>query len=95
MIQRMNKSDLISNIFQDIDSLNKSDIGLGVNQILEIISFSLQKKDRVEIRGFGTFSTRKRKKRIARNPSLGSAVIVKEKYHPYFRASKSLKLRVK
>tara|TARA_Y100001970_G_scaffold287736_1_gene413113 strand:+ start:2572 stop:2847 length:276 start_codon:yes stop_codon:yes gene_type:complete len=91
----MNKSDLISNIFQDIDSLNKSDIGLGVNQILEIISFSLQKKDRVEIRGFGTFSTRKRKKRIARNPSLGSAVIVKEKYYPYFRASKSLKLRVK
>ena len=91
----MNKSDLISNVFQNIDSLNKSDIDLGVNEILEIISSSLEKKRRVEVRGFGTFSVRKRNKRIGRDPSSGSSVVVMQKYHPYFRASKSLKLKVK
>ena len=91
----MNKSDLISNVFQNIDSLNKSDIDLGVNEILEIISCSLEKRLRVEVRGFGTFSVRKRNKRIGRDPSSGSSVVVMQKYHPYFRASKSLKLKVK
>tara|TARA_B100000427_G_scaffold60818_2_gene47877 strand:+ start:4580 stop:4855 length:276 start_codon:yes stop_codon:yes gene_type:complete len=91
----MNKSDLISNVFQNIDSLNKSDIDLGVNEILEIISSSLEKRLRVEVRGFGTFSVRKRNKRIGRDPSSGSSVVVMQKYHPYFRASKSLKLKVK
>ena len=91
----MNKSDLISNVFQNIDSLNKSDIDLGVNEILEIISSSLEKRGRVEVRGFGTFSVRKRNKRIGRDPSSGSSVVVMQKYHPYFRASKSLKLKVK
>ena len=95
MTLKMNKSDLISNVFQNIDSLNKSDIDLGVNEILEIISSSLEKRLRVEVRGFGTFSVRKRNKRIGRDPSSGSSVVVMQKYHPYFRASKSLKLKVK
>ncbi len=95
MTLKMNKSDLVSNVFQNINSLNKSDIDLGVNEILEIISSSLEKRRRVEVRGFGTFSVRKRNKRIARDPSSGSSVVVMKKYHPYFRASKSLKLKVK
>ena len=91
----MNRSDLVTKVFQNIDSLNKNDIELGINKILEVISSSLEKKNRIEIRGFGTFSTRKRERRIARNPSSGSSVVVMEKYHPYFRASKSLKMKVK
>tara|TARA_B100001029_G_C14847325_1_gene331718 strand:+ start:416 stop:691 length:276 start_codon:yes stop_codon:yes gene_type:complete len=91
----MNKSDLVTKVFQNIDSLNKNDIELGINQILEVISSSLEKKNRIEIRGFGTFSTRNRERRIGRNPSSGSSVVVMEKYHPYFRASKSLKMKVK
>ena len=90
----MNKSDLISNIFQDIDSLNKTDIGLGVNQILEIISFSLQKKDRVEIRGFGTFSLHNHNSRTARNPKTGELVALEKRYSIHFKPSKELKTRV-
>lgn len=91
----MNRSDLVTKVFQNIDSLNKNDIELGINQILEVLSSSLEKKNRIEIRGFGTFSTRKRERRIGRNPNSGSSVVVMEKYHPYFRASKSLKMKVK
>jgi integration host factor subunit beta len=92
---KMNRSDLVTKVFQNIDSLNKNDIELGINQILEVLSSSLEKKNRIEIRGFGTFSTRKRERRIGRNPNSGSSVVVMEKYHPYFRASKSLKMKVK
>ena len=49
------------------------------------------KGDRIEIRNFGTFSTRKREKRISRNPKTVTSVLVEEKSHPYFRASKNLK----
>ncbi|MFL2698232.1 MAG: HU family DNA-binding protein [Gammaproteobacteria bacterium] len=90
----MNRSDLVSRVFQNIDSLNKSDVELGISSILEKVSNSLEKRDRVEVRGFGTFSSRKRNKRISRNPSTGSSIAVTEKYHPYFRASKSLKAKV-
>ena len=53
------------------------------------------KGKRIEIRGFGTFSTRKRETRIARNPKTGRAIKVNSKYHPYFRAAKSLKTSLK
>ena len=44
----MNRSDLVTKVFQNIDSLNKNDIELGINQILEVISSSLEKKNRIE-----------------------------------------------
>jgi integration host factor subunit beta len=45
----------------------------------------------VEIRNFGSFSARKRDKRLSRNPKSGTSVLVEPKNHPYFRASKNLK----
>ena len=67
------------------------DIDEGITYILNLISESLQIRDRVEIRGFGSFSARNRASRIARNPNTGDAISIGSKYHPYFIASKSLK----
>ena len=87
----MNKSDLINNISNKSDSFTEDDIEKSVNTILELISTSLSKKHRVEIRKFGTFSVRSREERLSRNPKTGTSVIVEAKNHPYFRASKNLK----
>jgi len=51
----------------------------------------LSEGDRVELRGFGTFSTRLRSERISRNPKTGKSISVEKKNHPYFRAAKNLK----
>ena len=87
----MNKSDLIKKISENSDSLNEDDLEQTVNTILNLISSSLSKGDRVEIRNFGTFSVRSRDQRISRNPKTGTSVLVEPKNHPYFRASKFLK----
>ena len=87
----MNKSDLVNKISNKSDSFTEDDIEKSVNSILELISKSLSKKQRVEIRNFGTFSTRSREERLSRNPKTGTSVLVEAKNHPYFRASKNLK----
>ena len=87
----MNKSNLVNNISNKSDSFTDDDIEKSVNSILELISKSLSKKQRVEIRNFGTFSIRSREERLSRNPKTGTSVLVEAKNHPYFRASKNLK----
>ena len=87
----MNKSDLVNKISNKSDSFTEDDIEKSVNTILELISKSLSKKQRVEIRNFGTFSIRSREERLSRNPKTGTSVLVEAKNHPYFRASKNLK----
>ena len=90
-IKKMNKSDLVNKISNKSDSFTEDDIEKSVNSILELISKSLSKKHRVEIRNFGTFSIRSREERLSRNPKTGTSVLVEAKNHPYFRASKNLK----
>ena len=90
-IKKMNKSDLVNKISNKSDSFTDDDIEKSVNSILELISKSLSKKHRVEIRNFGTFSIRPREERLSRNPKTGTSVLVEAKNHPYFRASKNLK----
>ena len=90
-IKKMNKSDLVNKISNKSDSFTENDIERSVNSILELISKSLSKKQRVEIRNFGTFSIRSREERLSRNPKTGTSVLVEAKNHPYFRASKNLK----
>ena len=90
-IKKMNKSDLVNKISNKSDSFTEDDIEKSVNSILELISKSLSKKQRVEIRNFGTFSLRSREQRLSRNPKTGTSVLVEAKNHPYFRASKNLK----
>ena len=87
----MKKSDLASKISYKINYLTNQDIDEGITSILNLISESLQNRDRIEIRGFGSFSARKRPSRIARNPNTGEAISIGPKFHAYFRASKALK----
>ena len=87
----MNKSELIDNLSLKLESFSADDIKMSTNSIIDLISEALAKGDRVEIRNFGTFSTRTRERRIARNPKMGTSILVEDKNHPYFRASKHLK----
>ena len=86
----MNRGDLTEAVYQAIElSLKESDIV--VCTILDSISRALRAGNKVEIRGFGTFNTRKRNGRIARNPKTGAAVKVPPKRSPFFKASKELR----
>ena len=91
----MNKSDLIKNISFKIGNLKKTDTEEAVNQLINLISNSLLEKNRVEIRGFGSFSSRHRSVRLARNPKTGTSITVGSKFYTYFRPSKLLKQQVK
>ena len=91
----MNKSDLIKNISSNIRNIKKNDTEEAVNQLINLISDSLLEKNRVEIRGFGTFSSRHRSVRLARNPKTGTSITVGSKFYTYFRPSKLLKQQVK
>ena len=90
----MNKSGLVKNICLKIDSVKKNDIEEAVNQLINVISNSLLEKNRLEIRGFGSFSTRHRSIRLARNPKTGTSITVGSKFYTYFRPSKLLKQQV-
>ena len=87
----MTKSDLIKKLSDRANSLNEEDLNKTVNAIIGLISNSLTRGDRVEVRKFGTFSTRSRNQRLSRNPKTGTSVLVDARHHPYFRASKYLK----
>ena len=87
----MNKSDLLENLKSKRDSFSEEDLGNSIHLILQFITNTLGEANRVEIRNFGTFSARKREKRLSRNPKTGTSVLVESKNHPYFRASKNLK----
>ena len=87
----MNKSDLLRKLKEKRDIFPEEDLESSINLILHFISRTLQEANRVEIRNFGTFSVRKRAKRLSRNPKTGTSVYVESKKHPYFRASKNLK----
>ena len=91
----MNKSDLINNLNKKNQFYSKADLEQSLNLILDLISSSLSTKNRVEVRGFGSFSIRLRDQRVGRNPKTGTSIKVEKKYHPYFRAAKSLKETLK
>ena len=91
----MNRSDLLDNISKRIVNVKRSDVEESVNHLISIISNTLYEKNRVEIRGFGTFSSRFRSIRLARNPKTGTSITVDSKFHIYFRPSKLLKQEVK
>ena len=91
----MNKSSLVELINNKVDYLTKKDTEDGINEILSFSSNTLALGNRIEIRGFGTFSTRQRKTRMARNPKTGTSIKVNSKFHPYFRAAKYLRNKLK
>jgi integration host factor subunit beta len=90
----MTKSKLINLLSNRFSQLVHKDAELSVKTILDAMSNSLKKKQRIEIRGFGSFSLNYRSPRIGRNPKSGEKVNVPEKYVPHFKAGKELRARV-
>ena len=90
----MTKSELVKRIAKKRPHLYLKDIERLVDVIFERISISLTREERVELRGFGAFSVRKRKPRVARNPKNNKLVELDERLVPYFRAGKELRERV-
>ena len=91
----INKKDLIEIIAKEQDQLPYRDIELSVKTIIKSMVNSLRKGERIEIRGFGSFSLRYRKPRVGRNPKSGQSVSIEDRYVPHFKPGKNLKERVK
>jgi integration host factor subunit beta len=90
----MTKSELIELIAAKQSHLPAKDVELAVKQILEIMSDSLAQGQRIEIRGFGSFSLHFRPPRQGRNPKTGETVALAGKYVPHFKPGKDLRERV-
>lgn len=90
----MTKSELIERIADQQDQLSPKDVELGVKLILEEMSQALAEGERIEIRGFGSFSLHYRSSRMGRNPKTGEAVKLEGKYVPHFKPGKELRDRV-
>ena len=90
----MTKSDLIAQLAERFPQLVAKDADFAVKMILDALSEALAKGDRIEIRGFGSFSLNYRPPRVGRNPKSGDKVSVPEKWVPRFKAGKELRERV-
>ncbi|VCU69007.1 Integration host factor subunit beta [Pigmentiphaga humi] len=90
----MTKSELIARLATRYPQLVAKDADYAVKTILDAMAQSLSEGQRIEIRGFGSFSLSKRPPRIGRNPKSGEKVLVPEKRVPHFKAGKELRERV-
>jgi len=86
----MLKKDLVDQVSAEL-SLQKQDVTMAVNIMLETMTKALAEDRRVEIRGFGSFSTRDRKSRCTKNPKTGMTMDIPERKTLHFTMSKSLK----
>ena len=91
----MIKSELVLKIAEQNPHLYQRDVENIVNAILDTIADALARGDRVELRGFGAFSVKKRDARTGRNPRTGETVSVSEKVIPVFKTGKDMRLRLK
>ncbi len=90
----MTKSELIESIAAKQDQLLVKDVELSVKLMLEHMSDVLAAGERIEIRGFGSFSLHYRAPRVGRNPKTGESVELEGKYVPHFKPGKELRDRV-
>ena len=90
----MNKSELIERIIDQQEQLSVRDVELAVKTMLEHMTQVLSTGERIEIRGFGSFSVNYRAPRIGRNPKTGETVELEGKYVPHFKPGKELRDRV-
>ncbi|MGD9917969.1 MAG: integration host factor subunit beta [Paenirhodobacter sp.] len=90
----MIRSELIAKISEENPHLFQRDVEKIVNTIFEEIIEAMARGDRVELRGFGAFSVKRRDARTGRNPRTGDAVDVEEKHVPFFKTGKLLRDRL-
>lgn len=87
----MTKSELIQRLAESHPHLYHRDVERIVSTVFEEISAALERGDRVELRGFGTFSVKQRDARVGRNPRTGATVHVEPKAVPFFKTGKQLR----
>ncbi|NVO25109.1 integration host factor subunit beta [Donghicola sp. C2-DW-16] len=90
----MIRSELIQIIADENPHLYQRDVERIVNTVFEEITEAMARGDRVELRGFGAFSVKKRDARTGRNPRTGETVDVEEKFVPFFKTGKLLRDRL-
>jgi integration host factor subunit beta len=91
---QMTKSELIFRLANAKPNLLKRDVERVVCAIFDEVSGALARGDRVELRGFGTFTLKQRDARTGRNPRTGASVAVADKIIPFFRSGKLLRERL-
>lgn len=90
----MLRSELIVKLAEEQSDMRPRDVEKVVDVIFDEISAALERGDRVELRGFGAFSVRRRDARTGRNPKTGLPVQVDSKHVPFFKAGKELRSRL-
>jgi integration host factor subunit beta len=90
----MTKSELIARLAERFPQLVAKDADYAVKMLLDAMTDALAQGDRIEIRGFGSFSLHYREPRRGRNPKTGDAVDLQGKYVPYFKPGKEMRERV-
>ncbi len=90
----MTKSELIEILSRRQSHLKADDVDMAVKTLLEMMSNALTEGERIEIRGFGSFSLHFRPPRLGRNPKTGDSVALPGKYVPHFKPGKELRDRV-
>lgn len=94
MDNSLTKSDLIDSLANNQSHLPLRDVELAVKSLLEKMSQELASGERIEVRGFGSFSLHFRPARMGRNPKSGDTVALRGKYVPHFKPGKALRERV-
>ncbi len=90
----MIRSELVQKLCQDFPDLTQREVESVVSSVFDSITDQLAQGGRVELRGFGAFSTRKRDARVGRNPRTGESVQVNAKRVPYFKPGKEMRERL-
>ena len=90
----MTKSELIERLADKLNHLSAKEVEQAIKEILEMMAQTLAKGERIEIRGFGSFSLHYRAPRTGRNPKTGESVELTGKYVPHFKPGKELRERV-
>jgi len=90
----MTKSELVEMIAEQQAGITRREAEVVINTIFSVIGDALAAGDHVELRGFGSFTTKARNARIGRNPKTGDAVSVPAKAIPHFKPGKELRERV-
>jgi integration host factor subunit beta len=90
----MTKTKLVQRLAEANPHLQLRDVEIIVTAIFDEITAALSRGDRVELRGFGAFSVKKRDARTSRNPRTGDKIAVSEKHAPHFKTGKELRGRL-
>jgi len=90
----MTKSELIAQLAAKQPQLDYRDVELAVKELIDQLSTALSAGQRIEVRGFGSFSLHYRPPRVGRNPKTGDSVQVPDKHVPHFKPGKELRERV-